>query len=90
MGDDPGEVVILDGFEDGAVTVQDGLPTVGAGCGSVGRSSVEGGDREAYLHGVAALLSGSRNGSSHNRFYFRGAPLVLTSHRPWDSYRLES
>jgi len=54
VGDDHREAVILEGFGDAAVTVQDGLPTVEAGCGSVRGSLVDGGDGEAYLHGRGA------------------------------------
>jgi hypothetical protein len=60
-GDDLAEAVILEGFANATVAVQEGPLAVGAGRGSVGGGSVDGGDREAYLHGVAALLSASRN-----------------------------
>jgi hypothetical protein len=56
VGDDPREAVILDGFGDGAVTVQEGLLTAEAGSGSVGGSLVDGGNDEAYLHGCGASL----------------------------------
>lgn len=47
VSDDPREAVILDGFADDAVTVQDGPTTVGAGSGHVSGSSVDGGHGEA-------------------------------------------
>ncbi len=82
MGDDPGEAVILDGFANGTVTVQEGPLAVDAGSGPVGGGLVDGGDREAYLHSVAALLSASRNDvrttdstSEVRRCYFGPPPI---------------
>src|SRR5215210_8292837 len=83
VGDDPGEAVILDGFGNGTVTVQEGLSAVDAGSGSaVGGGLVDGGDRETYLHSVAALLSASRNDvrttdstSEVRRCYFGPPPM---------------
>jgi hypothetical protein len=52
--------MVLDGFGNGAVTVQDGSPAVDAGCGSVGGSSVDGGDEVRLIFMDAALLSDTR------------------------------
>ncbi len=91
MGDDPGETVILDGFGNGTVTVQEGLFAVDAGSGStVGGGLVDGGDREAYLHSVAALLSASRNDlrttdstSEVRRCYFVPPPMEQLPELTW-------
>ncbi len=56
VGDDPREVVVLDGSGDGAMTVQEGLLAVEAGSGPVGGSLVDGGNDEAYLHECGASL----------------------------------
>lgn len=50
------DLVIDDGFCEGAVAVEDGLPTVGAGSGTGGGVKIDFGNDETYLHGNDALL----------------------------------
>jgi hypothetical protein len=51
------DLVILDGFSDDAVAVEDGLLlAVGTGSGSGGGAKVDFGNDETYVHSNSALL----------------------------------
>lgn len=49
------DLVIDDGFCDGGVAVEDGLPAVGASSGTGGGAKIDFGNEEIYLHGNGAL-----------------------------------
>jgi hypothetical protein len=75
--------VILDGFSDGAVAVQDGVLAVGTGSRSGGGAEVDFGNEEAYLHRW-------RSFRSRNVFWAESILLlsafIVSSHRLRNSY----